>query len=131
MAQLTGLQSALYVDGTLINFVTSLELSVDRDTAEAAVMGSEGKIQRVGAYGASFSGSALVDTASQQIFSEVYAVATTTSNVAIYPDRTDMSDYWYGDAQFGSYSASGAPGDFWAIDFSGIFTGNVYAVGFS
>ena len=131
MAQLTGLMGAMYVDGVLINFITSLELSVDRDTAEESVMGSEGKIQRVGAYGATFSGSALVDTASNQIFDEVYAVATTTSNVAIYPDRTDLGDFWYGDAQFGSWNASGAPGDFWAIDFSGLFTGLIYAVGFA
>ena len=56
----SGLMGAVYREGVLINFVTSISLSLDRDVAEEAVMGQEYKIKRVGAYGAEFSGSALV-----------------------------------------------------------------------
>ena len=94
-------------------------------------MGQEYKIQRVGAYGANFSGSALVDLDSKQIFDEAISQSTTTTNVSIYPDRTDLSSYFYGDAQFQSWNASATPGDLWAGDFAGLFADAIYAVGFT
>lgn len=130
MAFKTGLQAALYIDGVLINFVTSLTLSIDRDTAEEAVMGQEYKIRRVGAYGVDFSGSALVDTESKQLLDETLAVATTTSVFSVYPDRTDLTDYWYGTGQLASWSATGEPGGLWSGDFSGVID-QLNVVGFS
>jgi hypothetical protein len=126
----TGLQGALYIDGTLINFITSLTLSIDRDTAEQAVMGQEYKIRRVGAYGVDMTGSALVDTASKQLLDEVLSVATSTSVFAIYPDRTDLTDYWYGTGQLASWSATGEPGGLWSGDFSGVID-QLTATGFT
>lgn len=127
----TGLQGAVYANGTLINFITNIEISIDRDSADEAVMGENWRIKRVGAAGAEFSGSALVDLDSKQIFDYACGAAATIYNIAIYPVRTAMSDYWYGNAQFSSWSASAAPGDLWAGDFSGVFTGEVFAVGFT
>jgi hypothetical protein len=121
-----GLQGALYIDGTLINFITALEVSIDRDVAEEAVMGQEYKIKRVGAYGAEFTGSALVDLDSKQLLDEV-----PTSVYAVYPDRTDLTDYWYFDGQMQSWSASGEPGGIWAGDFGGIVAGVFTATGFA
>ena len=132
MAQFaTGLMGIMYIDGAEVTYITSLEISLDRDTAEQAVMGQEYKIQRVGAYGVAFSGSGLLDLEDANIFDEVNSVSTTTSNVSVYPDRTDMATYFYGNAQFSSWSTSGAPGDLWAVDFGGIFTDVVYDVGFA
>ena len=125
-----GLQGALYIDGTLINFITSLEVSIDRDVAEEAVMGQEYKIKRVGAYGAEFTGAALVDLDSKQLLDLMLAQSTTTASYAIYPDRTDLSNYWYFDGQMQSWSASGEPGGIWAGDFGGIVAGEFFATGF-
>lgn len=127
----TGLQGAVYANGTLINFITNVEISIDRDSADEAVMGQEYRIKRVGAYGGEFSGSALVDMDSKQIFDYAVGNAATIYNIAIYPVRTTMTDYWYGNAQFSSWSASAAPGDLWAGDFSGVFTDEIFSVGFS
>jgi len=127
----TGINGAMYVDGVLINFITDLELSMDRDVAESAPMGQESKIKRVGAYGGEFSGSALVDMDSKQIFDEVIAVSTSTCVVSIYPDRTDLTDGWYFDAQFSSWSAGASSGDFWAGDFGGVVSGDINTLGFS
>ena len=126
-----GLQGALYIDGTLINFITSISVNLDRDVAEESVMGQEYKIKRVGAYGGEFSGAALVDTDTKQLLDEVLAVSTSTSSFAIYPDRTDLTDYWYFDGQMGAWSASGEPGGIWAGDFSGIVAGEFHATGFA
>ncbi len=125
-----GLQGALYIDGVLIEFITSLEVSIDRDVAEEAVMGQEYKIKRVGAYGADFSGAALVDMDSKALLDEVLSQSTTTSVYAIYPDRTDLTNYWYFDGQMGSWNASADPGGIWAGDFSGIVAGVFTATGF-
>jgi len=126
-----GLQGALYIGGTLINYITSLEVSIDRDVAEESVMGQEYKIKRVGAYGGEFTGSALVDLDSKQLLDEVLSQSTTTSSYAVYPDRTDLTDYWYFDGQMQSWAASGEPGGIWAGDFGGIVCGVFQATGFS
>jgi len=125
-----GLQGALYIDGVLIEFITSLEVSIDRDIAEEAVMGQEYKIKRVGAYGADFSGAALVDMDSKVLLDEVLSQSTTTSVYSIYPDRTDLDNYWYFDGQMGSWNASADPGGIWSGDFSGIVAGVFTATGF-
>ena len=125
-----GLQGALYIDGVLIEFITSLEVSIDRDVAEEAVMGQEYKIKRVGAYGADFSGAALVDKDSKVLLDEVLSQSTTTSVYSIYPDRTDLDNYWYFDGQMGSWNASADPGGIWSGDFSGIVAGVFTATGF-
>ena len=125
-----GLQGALYIDGVLIEFITSLEVSIDRDIAEEAVMGQEYKIKRVGAYGADFSGAALVDMDSKVLLDEVLSQSTTTSVYAIYPDRTDLDNYWYFDGQMGAWNASADPGGIWSGDFSGIVAGVFTATGF-
>ena len=125
-----GLQGALYIDGVLIEFITSLEVSIDRDIAEEAVMGQEYKIKRVGAYGADFSGSALVDMDSRALLDEVLSQSTTTAVYAVYPDRTDLTNYWYFDGQMGSWNASADPGGIWAGDFGGIVAGVFTAIGF-
>lgn len=127
----TGLQGIVYINGTELNFVTNIEISVDRDSADEAYLGAEYRIKRVGAYGGEFSGSALVDMDSKQIFDYAVGTAATIYNIAIYPVRTAMSDYWYGNAQFSSWSASTAPGDLWAGDFSGVFTDQIFSVGFA
>lgn len=125
-----GLQGALYIDGVLIEFITSLEVSIDRDIAEEAVMGQEYKIKRVGAYGADFSGAALVDMDSKVLLDEVLSQSTTTSVYAIYPDRTDLDNYWYFDGQMGAWNSSADPGGIWSGDFSGIVAGVFTATGF-
>jgi predicted ribonuclease toxin of YeeF-YezG toxin-antitoxin module len=130
MAFKTGLMGAVYLDGALIEYVTSLSLSIDRDVAEAAIMGQEYKIKRVGAYGGEFSGSALVNTTSKAVLDAALAASTTTKNISVYPDRTDMSDYWYASAQFSSWNASGEPGGLWSGDFGGVFE-QLQVAGFS
>ena len=127
----SGLAGIVYIDGTEVNFITNIEISIDRDSADEAVMGTEYRIRRVGAYGGEFSGSALVDTDSKQIFDYAVGVAATIYNLAVYPVRTAMTDYWYGDCQFSAWSASASPGDLWAGDFSGIFTDEIFSVGFA
>jgi len=125
-----GLQGALYIDGVLIEFITALEVNIDRDIAEEAVMGQEYKIKRVGAYGADFSGSALVDMDSKVLLDEVLSQSTTLSVYSIYPDRTDLDNYWYFNGQMGSWNASADPGGIWSGDFSGIVAGVFTAIGF-
>ena len=125
-----GLQGALYIDGVLINFITALEVNIDRDVAEESVMGQEYKIKRVGAYGADFSGSALVDMDSKVLLDEVLSQSTTLSVYSIYPDRTDLDNYWYFDGQMGSWNASADPGGIWSGDFSGIVAGVFSVTGF-
>jgi len=127
----TGLLGAVYREGVLINFVTSCTISLDRDVAEEAVMGQEYKIKRVGAYGAEFSGSALVDIESKQLLDAALAASTTTQSWAIYPDRTDLTDYWYFQGQLNGWSATGESGGLWAGDFSGIVAGELSVVGFA
>jgi len=126
-----GLNGALYIGGTLVNFITSLEVSLDRDVAEEAVMGQEYKIKRVGAYGGDFSGSALVDLDSKQLLDLLLAQSTTTAAYAVYPDRTDLTDYWSFDGQLNSWTATADPGGIWSGDFGGIVAGEFSATGFS
>ena len=126
----TGLNGALYIDGTLINYITSLEVSLDRDVAEEAVMGQEYKIKRVGAYGGDFSGSALVDLDSKQLLALMLAQSTSTAVYAVYPDRTDLSNFWYFDGQLNSWTATADPGGIWSGDFGGIVAGEFNATGF-
>jgi len=126
----TGIQGALYIDGSLIDFVQELSVSIDRDTAEESIMGQEYKIARVGPYGGEFSGSALVDTETKVLLDEVLSVSTTTSVISIYPDRTDVTTGWYFDGQMQSWEASGAAGDMWAADFGGIIAGELQTLGF-
>lgn len=130
MAFKTGLMGALYLDGVLVEYITSLTLSIDRDVAEQAIMGQEYKIKRVGAYGGEFSGSALVNTTSKALLDAALAVSTTTKNIAVYPDRTAMTSYWYADAQFSSWNAAGEPGGLWSGDFGGVFE-NLQVAGFT
>ena len=125
-----GLNGALYIDGVLMNYITSLEVSLDRDVAEEAVMGQEYKIKRVGAYGGDFSGSALVDLDSKQLLTLMLAQSTTTAVYAVYPDRTDLSNYWYFDGQLNSWTATADPGGIWSGDFGGIVAGVFTATGF-
>ena len=125
-----GLNGALYIDGVLMNYITSLEVSLDRDVAEEAVMGQEYKIKRVGAYGGDFSGSALVDLDSKQLLTLMLAQSTTTAVYAIYPDRSDLSNYWYFDGQLNSWTATADPGGIWSGDFGGIVAGVFTATGF-
>ena len=125
-----GLNGALYIDGVLMNYITSLEVSLDRDVAEEAVMGQQYKIKRVGAYGGDFSGSALVDLDSKQLLDLMLAQSTTTAVYAMYPDRTDLSNYWYFDGQMSSWTATADPGGIWSGDFGGIVAGQFYATGF-
>jgi hypothetical protein len=127
----TGLLGAVYVDSTLINFVTNITVNIERDSAEEAVMNQQYKIKRVGAYGGEFSGSALVDLDSKQLFDQVTGQSTATNVLSIYPVSSDLTDYWYGDAQFNSWSAEASPADLWSGDFGGVFTGEIFAVGFS
>jgi len=126
-----GLNGALYIAGTLVNFITSLEVSLDRDVAEEAVMGQEYKIKRVGAYGGDFSGSALVDLDSKQLLDLLLAQSTTTAAYAVYPDRTDLTDYWSFDGQLNSWTATADPGGIWSGDFGGVVAGEFSATGFS
>jgi len=126
-----GLNGALYIAGTLVNFITSLEVSLDRDVAEEAVMGQEYKIKRVGAYGGDFSGSALVDLDSKQLLDLLLAQSTTTAAYAVDPDRTDLTDYWSFDGQLNSWTATADPGGIWSGDFGGIVAGAFSATGFS
>jgi len=126
-----GLNGALYIAGTLVNFITSLEVSLDRDVAEEAVMGQEYKIKRVGAYGGDFSGSALVDMDSKQLLDLLLAQSTTTAAYAVYPDRTDLTDYWYFDGQLNSWTATADPGGIWSGDFGGVVAGAFAATGFA
>ena len=126
-----GLNGALYIGGTLVNFITSLEVSLDRDIAEEAVMGQEYKIKRVGAYGGDFSGSALVDLDSKQLLDLLLAQSTTTAAYAVYPDRTDLTDYWYFDGQLNSWTATADPGGIWSGDFGGVVAGAFAATGFA
>jgi len=125
-----GLNGALYIDGVLMNYITSLEVSLDRDVAEEAVMGQQYKIKRVGAYGGDFSGSALVDLDSKQLLTLMLAQSTTTAVYAIYPDRSDLSNYWYFDGQLNSWTATADPGGIWSGDFGGIVAGVFTATGF-
>ena len=126
-----GLNGALYIGGTLVNFITSLEVSLDRDVAEEAVMGQEYKIKRVGAYGGDFSGSALVDLDSKQLLDLLLAQSTTTAAYAVYPDHTDLTDYWYFDGQLNSWTATADPGGIWSGDFGGVVAGAFAATGFA
>jgi len=126
----SGLMGAVYREGTLINFITSISLSLDRDVAEEAIMGQEYKIKRVGAYGAEFSGSALVDIDSKQLLDAALAESTTTENWAIYPDRTDLTNYWYFEGQLNAWSTTGESGGLWSGDFAGIVAGELSVVGF-
>jgi len=127
----SGLLGAVYREGVLINFVTSCTISLDRDVAEEAVMGLEYKIKRVGAYGAEFSGSALVDIESKQLLDAALAESTTVESWAVYPDRTDLTDYWYFDGQLSGWSVTGESGGLWAGDFSGIVAGELSVAGFT
>lgn len=127
----SGINGALYIDGTLLEFVGELSWSIDRDNAEASLMGQEYKIKRVGPYGGEFSGSGLVDMDTKVLLDEVLAQSTTTAVVAIYPDRTDTTTGWYWNGQFSSYSASATAGELWTTEFSGIVCDVVSSLGFT
>lgn len=131
MAYKTGLDGAVYIDGTLLPYVTQFTISLERETAEASIFGDESKIKRVGTYGTDFSGSALMNTASNTIFDQVTGSSTTTVVISVYPDRTNTGNGWYFNGQFGGWSVGAATGDFWSIDFSGVVEGDVNALGFA
>jgi len=131
MAYKAGLDGALYIDGVILEYVSSITIGIDREVAEAAVMGDESGISRVGVYRSEFSGTALMNTASNTIFDEVTGSATTTSVISVYPDRTNTTNGWWFNGQFSRWNVSAGTGDFWSIDFGGVCEGDVTALGFS
>ena len=128
MATLSGLNGAMYVDGTRWALSTTLSLSIERDVAEVQIQQQAYIDQAIGPYKGEFSGTGVVDSTDKVLFDSI--TAGTSSTVAIYPTN-DSSDYWSFTGYFTSYSVSIPSDAFNIIDFSGVVDGALTITGFS
>ena len=123
-----GKNGLIYVSGTQIYGANAWDISVPHDTTEYAVMGDSWKSNFSGLIGWAGTITALADQASQVLFTA--AAYDGTVALLIYPDSTDITTYYTGNAIFGF----GASADMTsAIGRTADFTGDgaLAATGFS
>lgn len=98
-APLHGINGLIYISGIELTGANSWSLNIDQDTEETLQFGERWKSQLVGGRG--YSGSI---GAYQHLDSKViHSAAVKGANVSfiIYPDKTVLGSYYYGNAVFG------------------------------
>ena len=125
---LAGKNGLIYVSGTELPGANAWSISIESDAVEYSKFGDTWKSNFVGLKGWSGSVGALHDNAGTIL--QNAAAATIVVALLIYPDRTDGTAYYSGNAIFSfssEASMDGAIGQ--SADFTG--TGTLSATGFS
>lgn len=117
---LHGRNGLIYISGTEITGANTWSLNISGDMVEVPQFGDTWKKRVVGMHDWSGSVNAWMHTDSKVITNA--ATANVSVALVIYPDRSDLTDYFSGSAIFGGAALGGGTGA--AINRDGSFSGN-------
>lgn len=114
-----GRNGLIYISGIELAGSNAWSIKIDVDTSEAGTFGDQWKNQLIGLLGWSGSVNAW-DHVDSKLLADA-AISGTPLPLVIYPLRTELTDYYSGNAIFGMSSAGGMGG---GITKDGDYTGD-------